>query len=63
MFVGIGTDNRLPQVDVDQYNYKLVIFSIFFLLLSVVLSYWLSAVGFILANIANMLIRITYSMR
>lgn len=53
----------MAQVDVDQYNYKLVTFSFFFLLLSVLLSYWLGAVGFILANIANVVIRISYSMR
>eukprot|EP00116_Pleurobrachia_bachei_P004406 sb/3464668/ len=53
----------MSQREVERYNWKLLPFSVCFLALSVCLSYVFGSVGFIMANIGNMLIRITFSMR
>ena len=54
---------KLSQSEVERYNLKLLPFSVCFLLLSLILSYLLGGVGFILANMGNMAIRIFFSMR
>lgn len=46
-----------------RYNYYMAIFSVTFLLLSYQLTNLLGPVGFILANCANMIFRIGYSLR
>ncbi|XP_063685675.1 protein RFT1 homolog isoform X2 [Bolinopsis microptera] len=53
----------MSQMEVENYNLKLLPFSACFLILSVVLSYLFGTVGFILANIGNMAIRIFFSLR
>ncbi|XP_046845963.1 protein RFT1 homolog [Xenia sp. Carnegie-2017] len=50
----------MPQTAVDEYNQKMLIFSIMFLLSSFVFTYF-GAVGFILANCLNMSLRIFHS--
>eukprot|EP00918_Siedleckia_nematoides_P027789 GHVU01059808.1.p1 GENE.GHVU01059808.1~~GHVU01059808.1.p1 ORF type:complete len:565 (+),score=36.05 GHVU01059808.1:19-1713(+) len=47
--------------EIDSYNYYMAIFSVTFLLLSYQLTNTFGPVGFILANICNMLFRICYS--
>ncbi|XP_059614048.1 protein RFT1 homolog [Phlebotomus argentipes] len=47
--------------EIDGYNYYMAIFSVTFLLLSYQLTNLLGPVGFILANCANMIFRIGYS--
>uniref|UniRef100_A0A6B2EH39 Protein RFT1 homolog n=1 Tax=Phlebotomus kandelakii TaxID=1109342 RepID=A0A6B2EH39_9DIPT len=49
--------------EIDGYNYYMAIFSVTFLLLSYQLTNLLGPVGFILANCANMIFRIGYSIR
>ncbi|KAL5266565.1 hypothetical protein ACHWQZ_G003817 [Mnemiopsis leidyi] len=53
----------MSQMEVESYNLKLLPFSACFLILSVVLSYLFGTVGFVLANIGNMAIRIFFSLR
>lgn len=52
----------MSTVQLDRYNYILVVFSIVFLLISYVLTYVIGPVGFIIANSVNMLARITHSL-
>lgn len=47
--------------EIDSYNYYMAIFSVTFLLLSYQLTNMFGPVGFILANICNMIFRISYS--
>ncbi|XP_063697354.1 protein RFT1 homolog isoform X1 [Culicoides brevitarsis] len=47
--------------EIDAYNYYMAIFSVTFLLLSYQLTNMFGPVGFILANICNMVFRISYS--
>uniref|UniRef100_A0A1B0CLD3 Protein RFT1 homolog n=1 Tax=Lutzomyia longipalpis TaxID=7200 RepID=A0A1B0CLD3_LUTLO len=49
--------------EIDGYNYYMAIFSVTFLALSYQLTNLLGPVGFILANCANMIFRISYSIR
>ncbi|XP_013404396.1 protein RFT1 homolog [Lingula anatina] len=51
----------MSKLDVDRYNYKMMLFSLLFLLASWSLTQWLGSVGFILANCLNMLARIIHS--
>lgn len=48
---------------IDNYKYFMFFFSVMFLLLSFILTYFMGPVGFILANCINMICRIVYSLR
>ncbi|CAH1179354.1 unnamed protein product [Phaedon cochleariae] len=51
----------MDNEQLDKYNYLMVIFSVAFLLISYIFTYFIGAVGFILANCFNMLARIIHS--
>lgn len=48
---------------IDNYKYFMLFFSVMFLALSFILTYFMGPVGFILANCINMICRIFYSLR
>nr|XP_023029324.1 protein RFT1 homolog isoform X3 [Leptinotarsa decemlineata] len=47
--------------ELDRYNYLMVIFSITFLMIAYLFTYFVGPVGFILANCVNMAVRIGHS--
>ncbi|GLV34883.1 uncharacterized protein CBL_09363 [Carabus blaptoides fortunei] len=51
----------MTSMQLDRYNYIMVIFSVTFLVISYLLTYILGPVGFIIANCINMTARITHS--
>jgi len=53
----------MDEQEISKYNYKMVVFSLIFTLASLLFTSYLGAVGFILANCLNMLLRIVASTR
>ncbi|XP_060078997.1 protein RFT1 homolog [Ylistrum balloti] len=51
----------MSQTQIDQYNQRMVVFSVIFLGSSLLLTSWFESVGFILANCINMCTRIAHS--